>query len=169
MEEQQQKRHLISSDDSLIHKIDVKELARLNKLKLSRVKQKKFLELYKEYRNRTKCANRIGVSYSAIRKTIDNDERFEEEVAEIDAGTCDAMEEAMVVVGTTPDTRAHQDRIRYLQAHRPEKYANKPETAIQVNISTEHGQISLNNLLDKPSNHPQDADFTILSSKKNKR
>ena len=137
--------------------------------KLTRKKKLQFIEeLGKEF-NVSKAAAAVGVHRKAIQYLINNDEQFREAFEEIKNGWLDKSEGSGFVVAIQPTREGYNDRKLMLAAHRPEKYANKPETAIQVNISTEHGQISLNNLLDKPSNHPQDAEFTMLSSKKNKR
>ncbi len=167
--EEQQNKHLVTRDNSTIHTLDLRELERLKRVKLSRHKQKKFLQYYSQTFNISKSAHQLGINRRSVYDTIQNDERFKREIEELKERVIDGVEENLVVIGSQPDMRAIPAIKFILENQRKDIYGKQPETAIQVNISTEHGQISLNNLLDKPSNHPQDADFTILSSKKNKR
>ncbi len=49
-----------------------------------------------------------------------------------------------------------------------EVYGDKPETAIQVNITSENAHIELKNLLDKPITRPVNCEFTLLDEEKKK-
>ncbi len=165
---QQATAHEISKENNNVSRITVKELRRLKLIKLSKPKQNLFLKYYSECHNVVRSAHRLGISKQTIYDTIKRDPKFDKDFQELKHRIDGAVEENLVDQALQPDMRAI-GAVKFYLEHNVEKYKRNPETAIQVNISTEHGQISLNNLLDKPSNHPQDAEFTILSSKKNKR
>ncbi len=155
------KKKEISQSESTLTKFDPKELERLSKLKLTPIKQKRVINLYSQSSNLTKVARKVGISLRAIYKTMERDSEFKQKIMDIRAGFCEDMKDAMVVVGTSPDARGANDRHRYLQAYDP-AFAKSPETAIQVNITSENAHIELKNLLDKPVTKPVNAEFSVI-------
>lgn len=147
--------------ESTLVKYDPKELRRLSKLKLSKTKQNKFVDLYSQFPNMAKCAKSVGISLRTVYSTMERDSDFKELIMECRANIGESLKEAMVQVGSIPDARGANDRRNYLQAY-DDDFKQKPDTAIQVNITSENAHIELKNLLDKPVTKPINAEFTVI-------
>ena len=147
-----------------IIKINAKKLLneRLNNLKISKQKQAKFLSLYAEHLNISKCARKLGVRREAINKTRKLDPAFDEACKELEKMVCDDLKETMVIVGNQSTRDGYNDRFRYLQAHDP-AFAPKPEIQINQQFNINDPDIEIKQILNQV-----DAQQIAVKSSKNK-
>ena len=125
----------------IITNFDPKELRRLNKLKLTKAKQNKFIDLYSKCPNMAKCAKSVGISVTAITNTMTRDPEFKALIMDCRANVGEDLKEAMVMVGRTPDARGANDRNRYLQAY-DDAFKRNPEIQVNTQINFEpDGQV----------------------------
>ena len=119
-------------------KFDPKELRRLNNLKLTKAKQNRFLDLYSQYPNMTKCAKQVGVSITAIKNTQARDPEFKKLMEDARNNISEDLKYAMVKVGSQHDARGSNDRFRWLQAY-DEDFKIKPTIQLnqQINITAQ--------------------------------
>ena len=130
----------------IITKYDPKELRRLNKLKLTKAKQNKLIDLYSKCPNMAKCAKSVGVSVTAVTNTMTRDAEFKALVMDCRANVGEDLKEAMVTSGRIPDARNSNDRVRYLQAFDPD-FKQKPEIVMNTQINVDNASIELRRIL----------------------
>ncbi len=120
----------------IITKFNPKELRRLNKLKLTKAKQNKIIDLYSKFPNMAKCAKAVGVSVTAVTNTMTRDPEFKALIMDCRANVCEDLKEAQVIVGRIPDARGANDRNRHLQAY-DDAYKRNPEIQVNTQINFE--------------------------------
>ena len=131
----------IKAPEITLTQFKAKELRRLNNLKMTQAKQNKFIDLYSQFPNMTKCARQVGISLKAVRNTMERDANFKELVTACRDNISEDLKEAMVLVGSQTDARGANDRHRWLTAYDP-AFKKTPEiqTNIQVNLESS-GQV----------------------------
>ena len=116
---------------STLTKFKPGELKRLNGLVMSKTKQNKFISLYSQFPNMTKCAKQVGISITSVKKAMRLNSEFKELVMACRDNISEDLKSAMVSVGAQEDARGANDRHRWLQAY-DDDFKKQPDQ-IQVN------------------------------------
>jgi len=120
-------------------------------------KQKEFLQSLIEDWNVSKASHKIGVTRQSVYEFLGKNEAFRNSFEEIKNGHLDLVECNLMEKG-----KGHNFTPGFfmLKAYRPQRFGDKPDTAIQINVSSEHAQIELMNLLEKACPKPMNPEFT---------
>ena len=123
--------------ETTLTQFKAKEVRRLAKLKMTKAKQDKFIDLYSQFPNMTKCARQVGISLQGVRNTINRDPEFKALVEACRDNISEDLIGTMVLVGSQPDARGANDRHRFVQAFHP-AFKKTPEIQIntQVNLDS---------------------------------
>jgi hypothetical protein len=135
-----------TSEDKIMIPIVLTNNPRAKKLTIP--KQKEFLQSLIDDWNVAKASHKIGVTRQSVYEFLGKNEGFRKAFEEIKQSHLDEIEMNLMERG-----KGHNftPGIFMLKAYRPERFGDKPETAIQINVSSEHALTKLKNLLDKPT------------------
>jgi len=127
--------------ETTLTEFKAKEIRRLANLKMTKAKQNKFIDLYSQFPNMTKCARQVGISLQGVKNTMARDPEFKALVQACRDNISEDLKEAMVLVGAQPDARGANDRHRWLTAYDP-AFKKTPDIQVntQVNIESS-GQV----------------------------
>jgi hypothetical protein len=113
--------------------------------KLSRAKQKKFLQFYAQTPNITKAAANIGLNRQIIYRALENNPDFANAFNEIKEAKNDDVRETIITMAVQPTREAFNYTKLYAEANIPE-YKRNPDTVVAIQINTSEATTNLSNL-----------------------
>ena len=122
--------------ETTLTQFKAKEIRRLAGLKMTKAKQNKFIDLYSQFPNMTKCARQVGISLQGVRNTINRDPEFKALVEACRDNISEDLIGTMVLVGSQPDARGANDRHRFVQAFHP-AFKKTPDTVTNIQVNLE--------------------------------